>query len=493
MINNKKIIIGLFVTFLSTLANAVENNFYFDAFSVKQGGKLGVFADRFFDADGSAIPYINIGISKYDDLQPTPITFINNIPSTPQTTNANAYENGAGWKIKTTSITIGKNWRSGIYRADIYKPKSNESLGYAYFIVKAAEPSSSSKILVLDNATTNIAYNEWGGKSLYRGIPGSAPGTPEAQVATSLSLLRPGQNIVQYQELNLAVWAKKNNIPVEHASMMDLESSSSLLQNYSVVIIAGHSEYWSKAMRDNFDRFIKGGGNAMILAGNTMWWQIRMDKINSKMICYTYQVAQDPVMLDGDPTNNSTATSQWWDPGYANNPENKSTGVSWRNGGYVNHPYLPIYQSGPNNDNGAYSVTNDSHWIYKDTGLKNGDIFGKAATIVGLETDGALFTIDSKGKYVVTGTDGTPLNTAILAKAESKIWEGGDVHYTTMVVTEPFPNKNGGLVFNAATMDWTDGLSYGYLPGPPYGAEDRTVSRITKNVLKRFCNRCLIF
>lgn len=481
---------GCFALLFAVNVSAYEadNNFYFNAFSVKQGGTLQLFANF------QETPTFNLEIYALDTPRPgTLIAKLKGIKSTPQLpSNDKAYENGAGWK-PTTSLKIGTNWPSGFYGVALFDANNNYK-GFAAFTVRTANPSSYAPILFLDSAPTNIAYNDWGGKSTYYG------NQTDPVPATSVSLLRPGQNFIDYHAVSFSIWAKNNGIKVEYASMLDVEKEPGLLANYAMVVVAGHSEYWSNVMRDNFDSFIRGGGNGVIMSGNTMWWQVRIDTKNNKLIAYKERAVgkdplrNDPVLFDTNLANDKTVTSQWSDSLGANFPENKSIGVSFRNGGYVNLYWNNVYVADEFNVHGAYTVTNAAHWIFKDTGLKNGDIYGKRATIVGNEVDGALFTVDAKGNYNVTGTDGTPVNTQILSVADARMCNDTcPKGAATLVVTEPFPNRNGGLVFNAATIDWTDGLYYSYTGNtaaaplaPPIGTVDPIVSQITKNVLQRF-------
>ncbi len=73
------------------------------------------------------------------------------------------------------------------------------------------------------------------------------------------------------------------------------------IKNAKLLIVIGHSEYWTRQARLNFDKFVDEGINevghtrdAIILSGNTMWWQVRYqtddsDPLNShnlQMVCY---------------------------------------------------------------------------------------------------------------------------------------------------------------------------------------------------------------
>jgi len=421
---------------------------YLSSFSVTQGQSINIYTS-------TTSPTYDIQIFRLGTNRPS-VKMIPNLPGASYSVPGSAWEQGAQWS-NPVPLQIPGNWSTGLYNAVIKTADHKSTLSFS---VKEDQPGTKSKILLLDNASTRVAYNNWGGKSLY------TFNSSDNIKANTVSLLRPGQNVARRQQREFVAWADNMSIPIEYASMMDLQNNPSLLSNYDTVVLAGHSEYWSKDMRDAYDSFVQNGGNAMILSGNTMWWQIRLE--GEQLVSYKNTGAvNDP--LYG--VNNDLITTNWFrDP--VNDPENRSIGVSWRNGGYVNAKgYFPASEG-----YGGYTVTNADHWIYDGTTLENGDIFGQENTIAGFETDGALFTwVD--GAPVVTGEDGTPLDFDILgySPAENALGSG----HATMGV---FQAPGGGYVFNAATVDWADGL----WDFSNAAIADQNVSIITYNTLKRF-------
>jgi len=370
---------------------------------------------------------------------------------------------GPDWPVAYT-LNIPLDWESGLY---FIKLKNDDSFTELTVVVRENDYGSTSNILVVDSAPTEIAYNSWGGKSFYESI---IEGDPE--VADFSSTKRPGQNITLEELFKLNRWLQFQDIPAEWASMFDLHDDPGLLNNYNVVVFAGHNEYWSREMRDNYDSFVGRGGNAVILSGNTMWWQVRIE--GDLLICYKSDNYQDDPMYGID---NSLVTTKFYaNPVY--DPENSSIGVSWRNGGYVNNDdTLPETEG-----YGGYTVVNSDHWIYDGTHLQDNDIFGQESTIVGNETDGAILDW-STGKPVVTGSDGTPLNFTVLGYSEAfNGYHPLNIGFATMGI---FQGQNGGgYVFNAATIDWADGL----WSMDENIITDATVSQITYNVINAFSN-----
>lgn len=371
---------------------------------------------------------------------------INSIAGGPQTNNENPWLTGAGWQ-PTFNFTVPDDWQSGIY---LIKLTANGSTRTLNFIVKPQRWGLTSSVLMIDNLTTKAAYNNWGGKSLYDYNSTNGKGI-------AVNLLRPNQSGSSAKNLRFARWADHLGIAVEHASMLDLHADPNLLSNYQLLVIAGHSEYWTREMRRNYDSFVNAGGNAAVLSGDTMWWQVRLEQ--DQLVCY--KSAQADPMLPIDPTQ---VTDKFYLPPL-NNPENTSVGVSFRNGGYVNFEQFYPAADGY----GGFTITSQNHRYFAGTGLLNGEELGTAATIVGYETDGALFEVIDE-KHQVTGEDGTPLNFEILGTSPAST---GTATFGTFK-----PKENAGRVFNAATIDWVDGL---WLPREDR-IQDHLVSKITLNV-----------
>jgi hypothetical protein len=229
-------------------------------------------------------------------------------------------------------------------------------------------------------------------------------------------------------------------------------------------VIVGHSEYWSRTMRDRLDAFVQSGGNVIILGGNTMWWQVRFE--NGNLVVYKNRNT-DP--MTG--VNDDLVTVRWFDQPVLY-PENSSIGVSFRNAGSVNSGN-GFYNKA--DGYGGYWIANSEHAFMAGTGLAEKDILGYESSIVGHETDGADFVWDGT-KPVATGLDGTPTNFEVLAYSPAmfnKEYEG----FTTMGVF-----TNGGTVFNAAVVRWSDGL----WSNRTKLVTDPLVSKITLNVIAAF-------
>jgi hypothetical protein len=247
-------------------------------------------------------------------------------------------------------------------------------------------------------------------------------------------------------------WLEKNGYVVDFCTDLDLHEERDLIAPYRLLLSVGHDEYWSDEMRAHVEAFTRQGGNVAFFSGNTCWWHIEF--------CDFTKCA------DGElhPTAFIRDFETW-----KKNPENSLTGVSYRNGG---GSWIAEREAL------GYTVQNADHWVYEGTGLRNGDVFGADEHLVGYECDGALFTRDNHGFPVPTGADGTPPDFVILGVGElaDKGWQfearenqNQQSHAATMGLY-----TRGGIVFTAATTDWTRVL-----------VSNTHVDRITRNVLNR--------
>ena len=199
-------------------------------------------------------------------------------------------------------------------------------------------------------------------------------------------------------------------------------------------------------------------------------WQIRFQQNGTQIVCYKEDQSGDldPVR---DPSLGGP-TVEWWNPLLAR-PSNFMTGsgylsgAGWYDDSGVGNPARLV----------GYTVQNPSHWIFRNTGLRAGNILGLGATvattILGAETDAADYTM-VRGKAVPTGNDGTPAGFEILGYADLTAWAPhGKGGYATMGSMK----LGRGNVFSAGTINWVGGLTT---------AGTSPVDTITKNVLKTF-------
>lgn len=416
--------------------------------------------------------------------------------STGSVTNPqDSYATGCGWPV-AASFAIPSAWKSGIYiailRLTVNGTTFTTSTG---FVVKAISPSSSKVIMVVP-MTTIHAYNLWGGASLYQSqVSGPYIRSWEGiTFSPQVTLNRPQVgwpgNLFQYN-LYSDVYGALTFIegalgpdPFDYATSEDLHSNPNLLAGYNLMLSIGHDEYWSTPMRDQVEAFVEGGGNVCFFGGNVCWWQVRFERRNPdnslassndprSMVCYKMEGPP----LDRDPmyaVDRSLLTTHWSEV-TPPRPENTMTGVSYRNGGYSTNPGL-LAES-------YYKVEFPKHWVFEGVNAVAGTPFAHSIfQLSGIETDAALFN-RSNGVPAATGTDGSPLNTLILASCDlgpaaavPGTQQPSHHGMATMAL-----HRNNGIVFTTGLLGWHYALA-GSLA-------DSVAQKVTTNVLKRLKRR----
>lgn len=283
-------------------------------------------------------------------------------------------ENGCNWPA-ATSFTVPAGSPSGLYILRLSTLDGGVTAEVP-FIVRAETPGVRTKILFAMPTSTYEAYNWWGGRSLYgHGLMGGgfswAP--PSAfRVSSRRPYLGPDDFVkpkFQYWEVPFVRWLERNAIVVDYCTSFDLHARPELLAQYQLVVTVGHDEYWSWEMRDNIEGFVARGGTAVVLSGNSVWWQIRFED-GDAITCYK-SADDDPASQN--PALQSRTTVNWYEP-MLNRPETFMTGVSFKYGAY-------LFGDGVN-DAPVFEVVSQ-HPILQNTNLQIGDTFGKYRDNVG--------------------------------------------------------------------------------------------------------------
>ena len=175
-----------------------------------------------------------------------------------------------GWPV-TDSIRVPATWVSGYYLAVLRLATGRA--GWIPFVVRPPAAQHSA-ILVQAAVNTWQAYNRWGGMSLYK----DAAGASCKGVCTRVSFNRPydpsTQTLLSF-ELPLVHFLEQSGYDVSYVTDADTDRDPGELLRHRLVVVAGHDEYWTKAMRDGFDHARELGTNLAFMGANTAFWQMR--------------------------------------------------------------------------------------------------------------------------------------------------------------------------------------------------------------------------
>jgi hypothetical protein len=397
------------------------------------------------------------------------------------------------WQWPAYAFDIGRDWPSGVYIAHLLESAAPLPLriameqAAALFVVRGG---GRCPIVYKLPIATYHAYNVTGGACFYFQPPYSQTAMPPG---TRLSWHRPGGGIggetfgaldaydassprqtFAHWDARFIRWMAQQGIECDFCADIDVHDTPELLQRHRLLLSVGHDEYWTEAMRNGVEAFVRGGGNAAFFGANLCWWRIHLVEGGRAMVCH-----------QGGPRG---AYDHWWPETGVHRPEDRLFGVSYRHGGG--------WWDGPRETEG-YIVQQPQHWVFEGTGLRQGDCFGAGTSppLVGYECDGAPVVLAdaTQRRYELApwaAACGTPPDFEVLAVAPlAGAWqelpprEGlgprEGVHSATLGLHRP-----GGTVFVAGTTDWAQVLAQGGEPA---------VETITRNVVHRLAEDVRVF
>lgn len=447
-----------------------------------------------------------------------------------------AYRTGCGWPVRHT-WRLPQDLQSGFYRvvSVCRRPNEGRFVQHHFFVVRPTVTTRSGRLLMLLPTATWTAYNDWGGANHYEGVDGPSGD----QASPALSLQRPwtrgilwlpegapricadplpelgaaprypmrewaySNGFGQYYgaagwaqyDRHFVRWADREGYSLDMATQTDLHFRPEILEGYRCVVIVGHDEYWSTPMRTALEAFISSGGR-MARFGANILWQIRLEEEGQRQICYKFRASQeDPVRG----TDQARLLTTAWEAPEVNWPGATTFGVNGAEGLYASWGgFAPRGQRG-------FTVYRPNHWVFGNTGLYYGDVFGAAASIFGYEVDGLDYTFRDGLPYP-TGRDGASTDIAILAMAPAVLAEGdchgdgfrnyigdSDLRGLVKLITGSIDppalaryrygsgmlvamGSGRGEVVTAASCEWVMGLK----------RNDPATEQITRNVLNRF-------
>ena len=221
---------------------------------------------------------------------------------------------GAGYPV-AFSWTVPQSFPSGVYYLN--------GLPDIFLVVKPL-PAPPPEVMVLMPTNTLNAYSTTLGRSLYK----------QPTMVTAVNFLRP-QSIEKAAEwTGFLRWATERHpfgaASVGYIADADMDRKGAL-DGVKLLVVVGHSEYWTRAARQTFDAFIARGGNAIMAGGNDMWWQTRYSDDGKTM--YVYRVAKTPDQ-GGDPIADPLLKTAYWHNKQLGYPTLPSIGGDFTYGGY---------------------------------------------------------------------------------------------------------------------------------------------------------------
>ena len=219
----------------------------------------------------------------------------------------------------THGVPIPEDAKPGVYVGRFGFRKRGKRLRYdVTFLVRRARHGGKAPILMLCSTNTWQAYSAtpfavnsdetfWGTRGqenaherapAYCCYRDHAKGQPTYAVGMKLPWPVAGPDVLYTRdrddldyshlargELFAHRWLDENGYEYDVASDHDLHLDPGQMEGYKVLIINGHSEYWSAEAYEGVDRFLRSGGAAIVMSGNTMFWRVSYDADGTAMEC----------------------------------------------------------------------------------------------------------------------------------------------------------------------------------------------------------------
>jgi N,N-dimethylformamidase len=383
-------------------------------------------------------------------------------------------QNGVMWNKFGYTSPQHKQFVTAPTRTGLYYFHARTDTGQFFSFPWIVAPQSPrSKVAVLASNITWNAYNNFGGRSNYI-HPDRLPSTPtvnarlelkrytdpqhlnyDTDTYLPLSFERPEPicSIPQQEsitgpiegraachlapaEWRLLGWLERQNFDYDYWSETHLHFDELPLEEYRVLIISTHPEYWSRTMYDRVKTWVvKLGGRLMYLGGNGLNCDV---EFLDRQTCI-YQNEDNRRLRD---------TKAGYESRFHLRGESEASllGVVFDDRG--------VMTAAP------FAVVDANHWVFEGTGLGNGGIFGEKYQHMRIPGGASGHETDKI-------SPSSPPGTKLLAKGLNP--DEGGAHMTI------YETDSGGSVFAAGSISWPSSLLV-----------DEGVSQITANVLRRF-------
>src|SRR5205807_861164 len=111
--------------------------------------------------------------------------------------------------------------------------------------------------------------------------------TPAVKVSFDRPYMFDSMSVSPLQlEDSLVRYLERGGYDVSYTTDVDTDLHPGELLQHRLVLTAGHSEYWSKAMRDAWERARDLGTNLAFMGGNSVYWQIRYEDGDRTIVEY---------------------------------------------------------------------------------------------------------------------------------------------------------------------------------------------------------------
>jgi len=379
---------------------------------------------------------------------------------------------GVEWnKVGYNNNPVHRQFESAPARSGLYYFHARTNGGRAFsfpWIVAPAQPSS--KIAVLASNINWNCYNSFGGRSNYIHCA-EFPSTPTVNARQDLSRYTDPKHIFYDREdyaplsfdrpepfnhidfaeqitdpiegrqachlapaeWRLYGWLEREGIDFDLYAETQLHDGTLQLDDYKLLIIHTHPEYWSRQMYLELkDWIFRRGGKLMYLGGNGLNCEVEFDTPTSIVVRNGDKRKQQRDKLESRMHDRLESEAC----------------------------LLGVVYSDPGAMTGApYKVVDAEHWALAGTGLKPGESFGLKSLHMRCPGGASGHETDKR-------TPNSPQNAHLIARGANRDDGGAEMLF--------FDTPSGGAVFSAGSINYVSSLPV-----------DESISKVTRNVIER--------
>jgi hypothetical protein len=351
----------------------------------------------------------------------------------------------AGWPT-TDTLKIGRDWVTGYYLIRVLLLDGAQAGKSATTYVVVTSPRRNSKMLIQVPVDTWQAYNGWGGRSLYD-FPGLDPRARYVSFERPYAWDGPGGQGPLGWEMPFVRFVERNGYDVTYQSDVYTHLHPASLLGHRLVAVAGHSEYWTKTMRNAFQAARDSGVNLAFMGANAAYWQVRIEDKGRTIV--GYKSTSDP---NPNPALKTAMFRELIPPRYECELigiQHQGVGLYWKSGDYT-----------------LQATTLRDPWM-RGTGFKAGSV---VRGVVSIESD----TIP--GNQTATSSCGHALT--VFFHRELGGDKDGNADATRYVA------PSGAIVFASGSHQFSWGLDdLSDVPGQKRDLVDPRLQRFTHNAL----------
>ncbi|HEX6835778.1 MAG TPA: N,N-dimethylformamidase beta subunit family domain-containing protein, partial [Polyangia bacterium] len=346
---------------------------------------------------------------------------------------------GMVWAAWPTTFTVTLD---GAAVTGVYLVKLITASAQCYVIFVVREPAEAAPIVWPVTFNTYQAYNAWGGTGLYDNHRSDW----KAAHAFKVSFDRPfeqGDGSGQYffADHDFTTFAESQGYDIDYIADSDIDTDTHILAGRSLVVLQGHTEYWTADERTAVNGAVADGTNLVVFGANDLYWQVRFEPSNGNprriLVGYKEYVSLDPFQKT-DPTH---VTDMWRNLGQA---ENALIGVMFGEWLWSAAPLV---------------VDDPTSWLWSGADMKPG------AFIPGF----CGFEIDRR---FANGNE--PQGLAEVGRCNGENHSGQLALGQSTMYTAP----SGATVFASGTVSWSQALAHG-------GQWDPRVQQATHNLFAK--------